>query len=84
MTQEQRNEFIALAEPLMKWLAENFDSHTTALVTNTAAEILTGEAGHSTTKFLEGIEQQAFKKEAIAIEKAFAASGHSIQVIERL
>jgi len=48
-----RAAFIAAAEPLMKYLAENHNPHTTAIVTCTDAELVTGEMSHSTDAFLK-------------------------------
>jgi hypothetical protein len=32
ITEKQRDEMLEAAKPLMKWLAENFHPHTTAIV----------------------------------------------------
>jgi len=51
--ESKRNEFIAAAEPLIKYLAEKHNPHTTVIVTCTDAELVTGEMSHSTEAFLK-------------------------------
>ncbi|MER5005955.1 hypothetical protein [Atlantibacter hermannii] len=48
-----RKAFELAAEPLMKYLAENHNPHTTAIVNPTEAELVTGEMSHCTDKFLK-------------------------------
>ncbi|MDU7812098.1 MAG: hypothetical protein E7J69_06215 [Atlantibacter hermannii] len=45
--------FVAAATPLMKYLAENHNPHTTAIVNPTEAELVTGEMSHCTDKCLK-------------------------------
>ncbi|NTU49582.1 MAG: hypothetical protein HGA87_01565 [Desulfobulbaceae bacterium] len=44
-TDEQREEFRALAEPLVKWLHLNGNPHQIITITQTGAELLCGEIG---------------------------------------
>jgi hypothetical protein len=39
---EQKQSFREVALPLMKWLAENTDPHTSVIVTNRRAELVQG------------------------------------------
>lgn len=52
-TPPPRKAFELAAEPLMKYLAENHNPHTTAIVNPTEAELVTGEMSHCTDKFLK-------------------------------
>ena len=49
---ELRKEFCALAEPLIKFLCEEWHPHVTVVVTPTSAELLSGEMGFTTEAFL--------------------------------
>jgi len=44
--------FKEVAEPLIKWLNENCNPHTTIVVTPDSAELLSGEMAHKTTEFI--------------------------------
>ena len=44
--------FAKAAEPLMKFLAENYNPHAVAIINASGAELLTGELTHNTEKFL--------------------------------
>lgn len=44
--------FAIAAEPLMKFLAENYNPHAVVIVNASGAELLTGELTHNTEKFL--------------------------------
>jgi hypothetical protein len=52
MTDEERNQFIAAAKPLMRWMAENLHPHYTASVTATDAELTEGTCSYSTPEFV--------------------------------
>lgn len=52
MTDEQLKEFQKAAEPLIKYLAENYNPHTTCIVTNNSAEMLQGIAGYTNNEHL--------------------------------
>jgi len=43
MTQKQMDEFKKLAEPLIKYLCENHNPHTTIIIDSVHAELLSGE-----------------------------------------
>lgn len=49
---EKYDAFANAAEPLMKYMAENWHPHTTAIVDSTSAELLCSEMSHLTEKFL--------------------------------
>jgi hypothetical protein len=42
-TEKQRKEFEELARPMLKWLCENCNPHSTVIITPTTAELLGGE-----------------------------------------
>lgn len=44
---KEEKEFKELAEPLMKWLSENYNPHTKVILTGSKAEILEGLEGCS-------------------------------------
>lgn len=44
--------FVAAVTPLMKYLAENHNPHTSAIITSTGAEIVSGEMVHNTNEHL--------------------------------
>lgn len=48
-----REEFIKVAEPLIKYLCENHHPHTTVIVTSTNAELMVGEISHVTHEHLK-------------------------------
>ncbi len=53
-TKEQLlEEFEQLAKPLIKFLNENFNPHTTIIITPTDAEVLSGEMAIATEEFLK-------------------------------
>ena len=43
VTEEQFEEFRKLADPIVKWLNENFNPHVTVIIDPTHAELLSGE-----------------------------------------
>jgi hypothetical protein len=49
---QMREEFIALARPLVKWLRENCHPHHTIIITPTNAELLEGELTGQITDYL--------------------------------
>lgn len=49
---EQIEEFKALTGPLMKWLNDNHNPHTTIIVTPTSAEVVSGVLCYQTTEFV--------------------------------
>jgi hypothetical protein len=53
ITEKQRNEMLEAAKPLMKWLAENFHSHTMAVVHGARIELLEGIATNSTLEYVD-------------------------------
>ena len=52
LTQQERDEFEKLVEPIMEWLAKKFHPHTEIRITSTEAELTVGILSHSTDKFL--------------------------------
>ena len=52
LTSEQKDEFEEVAKPLMKFLAENFHPHVTAIVEGGRAEILESSAAIVTDEFI--------------------------------
>lgn len=52
VTDQQREEFIAVAKPLIKWMNENCHPHTTTIVTCVNAELLEGVCAFHTEEFL--------------------------------
>jgi hypothetical protein len=52
MTDEQREQFEALARPLMDWLCANGNPHMSILIDSTSAQLVSGEIGFSTTEYL--------------------------------
>jgi len=52
--QKKQEAFEKAVEPLMKYLAENHNPHTTVIVNSTDAELLSGEINHQTSKFIKG------------------------------
>lgn len=53
LTKEQVVEFEEAAKPLIKFLCENFNPHTTVIVTPSSAEILSGSAMVRVTEFVK-------------------------------
>ena len=47
-----RDNFIALARPLIKWLNDNYHPHACIHITTTHAEVLEGAIGYPTEEFL--------------------------------
>ena len=52
LTQKQKEEFEKTVKPLIKFLAENFHPHVTAIVDSGRAEILEGSASIVTDEFI--------------------------------
>lgn len=53
LTKEQIKEFEEAAKPLMKFLNENCNPHTTVIVEPTGAEILSGSASFQSQEFVK-------------------------------
>jgi hypothetical protein len=53
ITEKQRDEMLEAAKPLMKWLAENFNPHTTAIVHAAHIELLEGLATNGTIEYVD-------------------------------
>lgn len=53
LTKEQVAQFEEAAKPLIKFLCENFNPHTTVIVTPTGAEVLSGSASVQVTEFVK-------------------------------
>jgi hypothetical protein len=53
MTEEQQKEFVKLAEPLMKYLAENHNPHTTVIINSTHSEIVGGQFSFTNYEFVK-------------------------------
>lgn len=53
LTDEQRNELLEAAKPLMKFLCENCHPHTQVFVTGTGAELTEGICAVKTDEFLK-------------------------------
>lgn len=51
-TEEQREEFKKLTEPVMKWLCDNFHPHVTVIIEPSRAELLEGQCAHVTDKYV--------------------------------
>ena len=54
VTQEQREQFAALAKPLIQWLNKNTDPHHSIVVTPTSAELVGGVLAVQTDEFVRG------------------------------
>lgn len=52
MNEEQIKAFESAAKPLMKYLAENHNPHTSIIITGNTCEIVEGKASIVTDKFL--------------------------------
>lgn len=52
MTDEQKAEFETKAKDLMNWLCANCHPHMTIIITPTAAELVEGCIGFTSTEFL--------------------------------
>lgn len=52
LTKEQTEQFLEASKPLMKFLAENFHPHVTAIVVSNSAEILESSANVKTDEFI--------------------------------
>ena len=50
-SEEQRKDFQEKAKPLIKWINENADPHTSIIIDNTHAEVLSGEIAFRTEEF---------------------------------
>lgn len=53
MSKDKLESFEEVAKPLIKWLAENFHPHHTAIVTSTHAELLEGKMAFPTEEFIK-------------------------------
>ena len=53
MTHEQHEEFKRVADELIKWLADNVDPHTKAIVDCTSAELVEGVVVHRNDEHLK-------------------------------
>jgi hypothetical protein len=53
ITEKQRDEMLEAAKPLMRWLAENFNPHTTAIVHAAHIELLEGIATNGTLEYVD-------------------------------
>jgi hypothetical protein len=51
--EKKAEEFIKLSEPLIKWLNDNFNPHSSIEITSTSAELKIGEMSHYTEKFIK-------------------------------
>jgi hypothetical protein len=51
LTKEQKKEFENLAWPLIKFINDNFNPHTSIIIDNTSAEIMEGVASYRTEEF---------------------------------
>ncbi|MGQ3662100.1 hypothetical protein [Citrobacter braakii] len=49
---EKELSFQEASKPLIKWLAENVNPHSTVIVTSTGAELLGGVMSHNAEEFL--------------------------------
>ncbi|WP_372809307.1 hypothetical protein [Litorivivens sp.] len=52
MTEDQKKQFEAKARDMMDWLCANGNPHMTIIITQTAAELLSGEVGFQTNEFV--------------------------------
>lgn len=52
MNEEKKQSFEEVARPLIKWLCENANPHSTVIVDSTHAELLSGEAVINTDEYL--------------------------------
>jgi len=50
---EKRARFELACEPLIKWLNDNANPHSTVIVNSTSAELLSGEMNYNTDKFVK-------------------------------
>jgi hypothetical protein len=50
---DENNEFVKLAEPVMKYLCENYHPHVTIIITGNSAELVEGLECHRTNKFIK-------------------------------
>jgi hypothetical protein len=53
ITEKQRDKMLEAAKPLMKWLAENFNPHTIAIVRAAHIELLEGIATNGTLEYVD-------------------------------
>ena len=53
LTEEQKKDFEKVSKPLIKFLAENFHPHVTAIVINNRAEILEGFASIEKNEYIK-------------------------------
>lgn len=53
MKEHEINSFEDAAKPLIKWLAENVNPHSTAVVDSTSAVLYSGEKSFQTEEFLK-------------------------------
>ncbi|EOV9704478.1 hypothetical protein [Cronobacter dublinensis] len=51
--EDVQQSFEEAVRPLIKWLAENANPHSTVIVTSTDAELLIGEMGVKTDEYLK-------------------------------
>ena len=54
MTAEQEAKFESLTRPLIEWLNDNGNPHTTIVVTTTSAELLKGVFAFTTADYIKG------------------------------
>ena len=50
---EKIKSFELACEPLIKWLNDNANPHSTVIVNSTSAELLSGEMNYNTDKFVK-------------------------------
>ena len=53
INKDQFEEFKKVSEPLMKWMNDNMDPHSIAIVDSTSAKLMDGIAANFTDKFIE-------------------------------
>lgn len=53
MTTEQREEFIKLAKPIIKWLNENGNPHMEVIISTKSAEVLSGEIAFECNDYIK-------------------------------
>lgn len=51
-TNMDREEFVKVVEPIIKWMNDNVHPHHTIIITNTGAELLEGQLSYVTDRFL--------------------------------
>lgn len=52
LKEEQTNEMVELAKPLVKWMNDNLHPHTVIIIETNGVQLLEGIIGHPITEFI--------------------------------